>query len=382
MRGIRWGGVLVVVMAGAMVSACTTVPPGVLPVLTGATQISISETHSCAWLASGEVKCWGSNYVGQLGSQTYATNQIVDFPVFVTGLTDAVSVAAGWVHTCALKVSGDVSCWGYNGEGELGDGTTTDSPTPVDVVGISDATQITVTNTSTCALVGGGAVKCWGWGLLGDGGTSGSSVPVDVVGITGATQIAGKCALLADGTVRCWGENPGDGSASPSTIPVEVDGITDAVRLSDGQDEGHNCAVLGGGAAKCWGSNLTGELGDGTTTDSSVPVSVTVVSGITHIAVGGTSGHHSHTCALIAGGAGRCWGDNLLGALGNGTAVNSIAAVNVVGLTGATQIVADGHTCALVAGGAVKCWGRNDAGQLGNGTMDPSRVPVSVIAGL
>ena len=104
---------------------------------------------------------------------------------------------------------------------------------------------------------------------------------------------------------------------------------------------------------------------------------VPVLSGATQVSAGGT-----HSCALVAGGAVKCWGDNLYGKLGNGSNTDSTVPVDVVGITGTSQISAGGiHSCAVASGGAVKCWGYNSFGELGNGSTTNSYVPVDVVAG-
>ena len=222
---------------------------------------------------------------------------------------------------------------------------------------------------------------------MGNGTNTSSNVPVDVVGVTGATQISAganhTCAVVAGGAAKCWGSNfagsLGDGTTTGySSVPVGVVGVTGATQISAGS--GHSCAVVAGGAVKCWGCNALGELGNGTTSTwesgSNVPVDVVGVSGATQISAGGR-----HTCALVAGGAAKCWGSNF-GELGDGTYNPSSVPVDVVGVTGATKISAGGvHSCALVSGGAVKCWGWNGYGQLGDGTYYESNVPVDVLAG-
>ena len=203
------------------------------------------------------------------------------------GIAGATAITAGGGHTCALLSSGTVTCWGWNQFGQLGDGTTTARTTPVSVVGISGATAITVGASHTCALLPGGTVTCWGvngGGQLGDGTTTDSTTPVTVLGITGATVITAgvdyTCALLAGGTVRCWGNNQfgqlGDGTITDSTtpvpVPVSVVAITGATAITAGAV--HTCALFSGGTVRCWGLNGSGELGDGTTTDSATPVTV------------------------------------------------------------------------------------------------------------
>jgi alpha-tubulin suppressor-like RCC1 family protein len=138
----------------------------------------------------------------------------------------------------------------------------------------------------------------------------------------------------------------------------------------------YSCALVEGGAVKCWGYNAYGGLGDGTKSKSNVAVDVVGVTGATQITAGDV-----HSCALVASGAVKCWGYNVYGELGDGTYIDSSLAVDVLGVTGATQISAGYlNSCALIAGGAVKCWGHNAYGGLGDGTNRiNSNVPVDVV---
>jgi alpha-tubulin suppressor-like RCC1 family protein len=237
-------------------------------------------------------------------------------------------------------------------------------------------------------VLAGGTVVCWGGndhGQLGNGGTIDSSIPGSVVGITAftpATAIAAgdryTCALLADHTIDCWGANAvgalGNGTTSDSATPIPVTGVTNAGSITAGPSGNHTCARVGG-PMKCWGWNHSGQLGNGTTTDSATPVAVTGISG-TAISAGGL-----HTCARVGPGTVDCWGDNTSGQLGTGSFGGaSVTPVAVTGLTSATAITAGGTaSCALLANGTVNCWGSNLEGQLGDGTFSASntRVPVS-----
>jgi alpha-tubulin suppressor-like RCC1 family protein len=208
---------------------------------------------------------------------------------------------------------------------------------------------------------------------------------VSVSDISTATAIAvgdeHSCALLSDGTVKCWGLNfageLGDGTNNyNSNNPVSVSGISNAKAIAAGGS--HSCALLSNGTVKCWGRNEHGELGNGTTgdsTNSNTPVSVSGISNATAIAAG-----PADTCAVLSDGTAECWGFNASGQLGNGTTTDSATPVSVSGITNAAAISAGAyHSCALLSDGTVKCWGFNGAGELGNGTFTDSLSPVSVI---
>jgi alpha-tubulin suppressor-like RCC1 family protein len=233
---------------------CTTLnsgPPSKLAGVSGATDLSLGDSHGCAVLAGGSVWCWGDNTSGELGSgTTSSTGGTLANPIAtaVTGLTGATAVSAGSGHTCARLSNGEVWCWGDNSKGQLGDGTFASSAAPVQVAGVAGATAVAAGYGFTCALVGGGSVSCWGDDSLGQLGSPsvdagadagpGSPVPVMVPGVTHATAIAVSrfaiagarvghaCALLDDGTVRCWGANDdgrlGDGTTRGSATPVAV----------------------------------------------------------------------------------------------------------------------------------------------------------------
>jgi alpha-tubulin suppressor-like RCC1 family protein len=247
--------------------------------------------------------------------------------VEVSGLSSGVSaIAAGEWHTCGLTTKGGLKCWGGNGWGQLGDGTTEIRLTAVDVGGLgSGVSAIATGRIHTCALTTSGGLKCWGnnaSGQLGDGTTTYSSIRVDVSGLS-----SGVGAIAA-------------GAA-------------------------HTCALTSSGGVKCWGYNAFGQLGDGTRTNRLTAVDVVGLgSGVTAIAAGA-----NHTCALTTAGGVKCWGDNFYGQLGDGTTTVRLTAMDVVGLSNGVSAIALGQdfTCALTTGGGVKCWGSHENGQLGIG---------------
>ncbi len=298
----------------------------------------------------------------------------------------AVLISAGGQHTCALSADGRIWCWGSNEKGQLGDGVLTDSLAPVQVSGLEKNNIIAVAagGQHTCALSADGRIWCWGSnekGQLGNGTLADSPAPVQVSGLGNNTMIAvaaggqHTCALSAQGRVLCWGSNEkgqlGNGTLTDSLIPLQVSGLENgAAALAAGSR--HTCVLTGGDGVRCWGSNDFGQLGNKTKKDSPIPVAVSGLgSGMHAIAAGG-----GHSCALSDSGGVLCWGWN-----GN-EAENHYAPKpeSVSGLgSDVTAIAAGGeHICALTRNNAVKCWGSNYVGQLGNESLPASSVPVDV----
>jgi alpha-tubulin suppressor-like RCC1 family protein len=300
--------------------------------------------HSCAVTVAGGVKCWGENNFGQLGDGTN-TRRLT--PVDVIGLpAAAVSVAAGWYHTCAVLTGGALHCWGRNDSGELGDGTTTLRFVPAVVSGLeSGVVEVTAGPSFTCAITSTAGAKCWGVnqrGQLGDGTTTDRRTPVDVTSLT-----SGVAHITAGGT-------------PPQGVAAEYGG--------------HTCAATTAGGVKCWGFNRTGQLGEGSLVDHLTPFDVTgLTSGALQVSAAGlrtpcSGSATAFSCGLISGGGVKCWGSDHSGALGNGGAPfcgpgGSSIPVDVVGLPGpATAVSAGGAmACALVSDGRVFCWGEGYA---------------------
>ena len=265
--------------------------------------IAAGSSHTCAVLGDGSAKCWGTNFSGQLGN---GTTDSASEPVAVTDLdgaspgATAISISAGAAQSCAVLADGSAKCWGSNTSGRLGRGTDEDSLVPVLVSGLTGGMPATTVRSiatavqHTCAVLGTGAVSCWGAnfnGQLGDGKTDASNAPVGVPDIDGTTPAktaiavsmgdAHSCALLATGAVKCWGGDDrnelGSGPGSSLTpLPVtDVDGSSldkTAVALAVGG--AHSCVVLAAGATKCWGANTRGELGSDTGNTYTTPITV------------------------------------------------------------------------------------------------------------
>jgi alpha-tubulin suppressor-like RCC1 family protein len=333
-----------------LVAVTVIAGPGSSTPLTDVRAIAAGLRHTCAVLADSTVKCWGWNSTiheptaitgsgGQLGDGT-VIDRLAPVTVIASAggkarISGVRALTAGWFHTCALMIDTTVRCWGTNKEGQLGDGTTTDTMAPVAVIA-----------------------------------APGSTTPLSGV-MAIATGDFRTCALLADTTVTCWGwnyvsqlSNPVTGP-KPDVTPVPVNdspsggvlsGVS-AIAVAGGftQDVGGflACALMTSQHAKCWGANDNGALGDGTTTSSLSAVDVVGLPGPATAITGG--------CALLANTTVSCWPSfDANGQLVNAPALVVDAKGSTTPLTGITTIaLGDSQRCAILTGGSVNCWSSN-----------------------
>jgi alpha-tubulin suppressor-like RCC1 family protein len=326
---------------GAVTPSQKTMPAGV-------TFQSISVGNSgCGLTSVGAAYCWGFNDQGQLGDGTWTERAIpvpVQMPAGVTFTSIAVATGALGSHACGLSAVGTAYCWGANDSGQLGDNTNTARPLPAAV-----------------------------------------SMPAGVTFTSLGVGSQHNCGLTAAGEVWCWGDNEqggqlGDGTTQDRLAPTKVvmpAGVTFASISISGH---HSCALTATGAPYCWGWNSRGQLGDGTQSSRSIPTAVVMPAGVTFTSI--DAGYYN-TCALAVGGVAYCWGRNVFGEVGDGsTASQRLTPVPVampVGVTFASIVTGWNHSCGLSPGGQAWCWGTNSRGQLGDGTTIDRTTPAKVL---
>jgi alpha-tubulin suppressor-like RCC1 family protein len=245
-------------------------------------------------------------------------------------------IAGGNWGSLRVKSDGTAWAWGYNSNGQLGDGTTTSQATPVQVSGLSGVTAVS------------------------------------------AGEDSYSLALLSDGTVWAWGSNSngqlGDGTTTNRSTPVPVSGLSGVTVTAVAAGWGYSLALASDGTVWAWGKNNEGQIGDGTTTNRATPVQVGGLSGITVTALASA---YESSFALTSDGTAWAWGYNSNGQLGDGTTTNRATPVQVSGLSGVTALAAgDRHALALKWDGTLWAWGENNEGQLGDGTTTDRHTPV------
>ena len=352
-------------------------------------QVALGYLHTCARKGDGKVSCWGDNGAGQLGDSVPfdgGARAPALVPQDVPGIDDAVQLASGVSHSCVVRRSGTVSCWGINTSGQLG-GSVPRSSSPVDVTGITTAVAITCGTSFTCAVLMGGTVSCWGAnssGQLGDGTKIARPTAAPVSQLTGVISLAAAeshaCAVVAGGAVKCWGRNAdgqlGNGTTVDSLVPTPLGALAGVAQIAAASR--FTCARLTSGQLNCWGANADGQLGTGTSNLAPNPTpAITNVADAIAIGVG-----YNHACAVRRTGDVVCWGAAGSGQVGSGQVPADASVPSptaVVGLTGALDVSTGGnHSCATTGTGAVLCWGNNVFGQLGDGTTQSAYTAVSV----
>ena len=349
--------------------------------------VSAGGLHTCAVNGVGSVFCWGSNQHGQIGSETSPFIHVEEPVRVFEGDDGAKKIATGWIHSCAVMLDGSVRCWGANSDGQVGDGSTSDRFSPITVLGPSvGVVEIGVSDSHSCVVRSSGQLVCWGKntdGQIGDQTTINRLSPVTADGVPlGMVAVAPgashTCALDSLGKVWCWGGNAygqlGDGSVTGRVTAEVVSIATDIVAIDSGPY--HTCALDTSGDLYCWGRNSNGELGLGVSVAAVEPAVIsTFPRKIRAVAT------EMHVCAIDTLDALYCWGQNNVGEAGECSGTSCFLPALIPQLSSGVISVSVGgmHTCDVNAQNAVSCWGANGMGQLGIGTSVDRAIPDSVV---
>jgi len=345
--------------------------------------ISTGNYHTCGIKTDGTIYCWGYNGYGQLGDNT-TTDRYTPVQEY-SASTNWESVSAGANHTCGVKTDGTLWCWGYNGQGRLGDNTTTDRYTPVQEYSASTNWEsVSVGESHTCGVKTDGTLWCWGknnFGQFGDNTTTDRYTPVQEYSASTNWQSVSAgyyhtCGIKTDGTLWCWGYNNhgqlGDNTINNKHIPTqEKTGSTHWKSVSTGQN--HSCGTRADNTLYCWGDNSYGELGIEGLAEKHFPSQEnSLTTDWQSVSVG-----QLNTCGVKINGDIYCWGDNRYKQL---TTNPKKEAPNVPNNIYGWNFIESGnqYSCGITSNGTLHCWGKNDNGQLGDGTKLKKEYPVSV----
>jgi alpha-tubulin suppressor-like RCC1 family protein len=323
---------------------------------------------------------WGYNDEGQLGDGTTTESHV---PVTMTQLAgfNPIALDSGMYHCLALKPDGTVWSWGYNYYALGDEAETTSSATPIQVATISSITAISAGQEYSLARKSDGTVWGWGrnqWGQLGPGAPlahAPTPIQIDISGVQSIAAAYRWClALKTDGTVWAWGSNAqglGDGSTTTSSAPVQVD-ITDVTAVAVGGF--HGVALKSDGTVWCWGLGTGGQLGDDTLVSKPAPVQASGLTSVVAIAAG-----YHQSFALKSDGTVWSWGLNQQGTLGLGDIDTRQVPTQIPDFSGVSAITCENyHVIARKTDGTVWTWGLNSYGQVGNNSTENALSPAQV----
>ncbi len=367
-------------------------------ILKDVVSVSVSSVGTVAAITvNGDLYCWGYNENGQVGNGTII-NQTT--PVKILNNVKFVSVCdslwcGGGGAVAAITVNGDLYCWGYNGYGQVGNGTINTQTTPVRILS-NVAYIVHVSDHSFAATTIDGDLYCWGGnncGVVGNGTTKNQLTPVKVLGNVDYVVTSNSSfisAITFNGDLYCWGNNSsgqvGNGTTNTQTTPVKILSNIRSVYISDYSS--CTAAITVNGDLYCWGINESGQVGNGTTNTQTTPIKVlsNVISVSVFSSASLSANSYGTTIAITENKDLYCWGYNLTGQVGNGTTKTQTTPVKVlnnvmyaVGFD--THRSADsGFAAAILTNGDLYCWGYNYFGQVGNGTTNTQTIPTKVLS--
>ncbi len=345
---------------------------------TAFTAVAAGQAHTCAITVGGQLRCTGSNIAGHLG----LGQNVLHVQNFTrVGMnSDWKNVTAGIQHTCATRGNGGLFCAGFGGGGQTGLGEGAQIAVEMQRVGqASNWADVDAAPTWTCGITTTGQISCWGInkaGQLGDGGVETAYTPQQIgtnlwkeITTSGFVVEEGHtCAIASDDSLYCWGKNDlgqvGDGSMANSMAPVQVD-TGQWTQIDAGA--AHTCGVKADGTLWCWGANANGRLGLGQNNlqGTTMPTQVGSATDWARVSAG-----YLNTCAVKTSGTLWCWGDATAGLVGLGEVQPGfVAEPTRVGTANNWQYVETDYfaTCAIKRDGGLFCWGFNRDGQLGLG---------------
>lgn len=300
-----------------------------------------------------------------------------------------VQVVSRGNSSCAIDNEKTAWCWGANDHGQLGDGTTTNRTAPVKVQGTTKFTSLSsATGNTFCGLAVDGRAWCWGdntAGQLGSGNTTGSLTPAAPGDRVYTALVSGPtttCGIAADKSTWCWGANPGNGTSDATSEPTQVIGGHEFTSLTLSASTA--CGLVGQGKAYCWSATDTGRTGVDPAPAKGTPTEVAGDRLYTHIqaASNDLADQPSLVCAIDTASKGWCWGRNSSGQLGNGTGEESTVPTAVTGNHDFKSLtVASSTVCGIDTSNKAWCWGKNSVGQLGNGSTTDTKDPAAVDPG-
>ena len=305
---------------------------GMVAGLTGIRSIAAGASHSAAVGQDGRLYTWGQNNSRQLGDGTSATHRTT--PTLITGVPAMVAVVAGQNHTLALASAGEVYAFGYNGSGQIGNGTQAQPTVPLLISSLPQIAGIAAGDNHSLAWTSGGQLYAWG----------------------------------ANGTYQL-----GDGSNTMRTSPTLITAVSGVAQAAGGAS--HTLVRSTSGQVRAWGRNNEGQLGDGTIVNRTTP---TLIASLTDVIAIGAGANHSLASKASTT---YTWGANGSWQLGDDAnpAVNRASPFSVAGLAGSVQLAGGvTHSAAVDASGAIWLWGGNGSGQLGNGTNATEKLPVPI----
>ena len=348
-------------------------------------------THTYAITEEGDLYAWGSDSVGKLGMNVSSTL----IPKKVPGISNVKQISTGTkfnsdIHTLAVTEEGDLYAWGYNSNGELGDGTRTYKSKPVKISGISNVKKAVIGFYCSLAITENGDLYIWGLnydGRLGLGHTNDAIIPTKMTSLSNIVDISSGygyyMAVASSGDLYTWGSNVTgqlgigvSGSQYNIETPKKVNGISNVKSVSAGSY--HAAAVTKTGDLYTWGSNSGGQLGDGTGVSKYSPTKIISISNVQNV-----SASYTHTMAVTSSGDVYSSGANGNGQVGNGTNTKQLTLTKISLPEKIQQISASGgsfgaHSAGVSNAGKIYIWGSNGSGQIGDGATAKKATPTIV----